>query len=87
MGDFLIKYCPTEYELIIKAKAEGAAITADLVEMIAYESDNPSFQSVDFRKALSDYRRYKCKTPNKAKFSLDAEVAAIRRKLNLTENA
>lgn len=87
LGDFLRKNCPEEYELIVKAKTEGASVTADLVETIAYRSDNPSFQSVTFRKALSDYRRYKCKTPNQAHFDLDAEVAAIKRRLRLTDNA
>lgn len=62
-------------------------VTADLVETIAYRSDNPSFQSVEFRIALSDFRRYKCRTPNQAKFNIDAEVAAIKRKLKLSDDA
>lgn len=62
-------------------------ITADLVEIIAYRSDNPAFQTVEFRKALSDFRRYKCRTPNRAQFDLDSEVAAIKRKLKLSDNA
>lgn len=85
MGDFLIRNCPEEYDLIAKAKAEGMQISADLIESIAYLSDNPSFQSVAFRKALSDYRRYKCRTPNKATFDVDVEVEMIKRKLKLID--
>lgn len=62
-------------------------ITADLVEIIAYQSSNPSFQSTDFRKALSDFRKYKCRTPNRAQFNLDSEIAAIKRKLKLSNDA
>lgn len=82
-----MKNCPEEYELICKTKAEKMGITADLVETIAYRSDNPSFQTVEFRIALSDFRRYKCRTPNQAKFDVDFEVAAIKRKLKLSDDA
>lgn len=85
LGDFLIRNCPEEYELITKVKAERMSITADLVEMIAYKSDNPSFQSAEFRIALSDYRRYRCRTPNKASFNIDAEIEAIKHKLKLSD--
>ena len=84
LGDFLIRNCPEEYNLITKTRAEGMNITADLVEMIAYRSDNPSFQTTAFRKALSDFRRYKCRTPNKATFSLNAEIETIKRRLKLS---
>lgn len=87
LGDFLIRNCPEEYELITKTRTEGVGITADLVEMIAYRSDNPSFQTVAFRRALTDYRRYKCRTPNKVAFNIDAEIETIKRKLKLSENA
>lgn len=59
-------------------------VTADLVEMIAYHSDNPSFQTVAFRKALSDFRRYKCRTPNKAIFNLDTEIETIKHRLKIS---
>lgn len=85
MGDFLRKHCPEEYDLIMKTKAEGVAITADLVETIAYRSDNPSFQSVKFREVLSDFRKYKCRTPNKATLDVDSEVEMIKRKLKLAD--
>lgn len=80
-----MRNCPEEYDLITKTKAEGMGVTADLVEMIAYRSDNPSFQTVAFRKALSDFRRYKCRTPNKAIFNLDTEVETIKRRLKLSD--
>lgn len=83
LGDYLQKYCPMEYELISKARNERVGVSADLVEAIAYHSDNPSFRSVEFRKALTDYRRYKCRTPNKVEFNLDSEIASIKFKLNL----
>lgn len=83
LGDFLMKNCPVEYELIQKTKKEGFSVSADLIEEFAYHSDNPAFQSVEFRKVLADYRRYKCKTPNKVQFNLEAEIAAIKRRLNI----
>ena len=73
-----------EYELIVKTKNERQGISADLVETIAYHSDNPAFRSVEFRKALTDYRRYRCRTPNKVAFNLDSEITAIKHKLNIT---
>ena len=85
LGNFLIKNCPEEYELIMKAKADGVSITADVVESIAYRSDNPSFQLVAFRTALSDFRRYRCRTPNKVAFNADDEVEAIKRRLKLLD--
>lgn len=85
LGDFLIRYCPMEYELINKAKSERLGINADLVETIAYHSDNPAFRSVEFRKALTDYRKYRCRTPNKVQFSLDNEIAAIKYKLKINQ--
>ena len=84
LGDFLLRNCTVEYELITQAKNERLGISADLVETIAYHSDNPAFRTIEFRKALTDYRRYKCKTPNKVQFSLDNEIAIIKRKLNIT---
>lgn len=74
-----------EYELINKAKSERLGINADLVETIAYHSDNPAFRSVEFRKALTDYRKYRCRTPNKVQFSLDNEIAAIKYKLKINQ--
>lgn len=62
-------------------------VTADFVEAIAYRSDNPSFQTIEFRKALSDFRRYRYRTPNKTKFDLNTEVEAIKRKLGLSDDA
>lgn len=85
LGNFLRLNCPEEYELIMKTKTEGIGITADLIETIAYRSDNPSFQSASFRKALADFRRYKCRTPNKTVFDMDTEIEAIKRKLKLTD--
>lgn len=73
-----------EFELITKTNSERLGISADLVEVIAYHSDNPAFRSVEFRKALSDYRKYRCRTPNKVQFSLDNEIAVIKHKLKLT---
>lgn len=81
----MLKYCPTEYELIDKVKKERLKVDADLIEAIAYHSDNPAFRTVEFRKALTDFRRYKCKTPNKVKFNLDQEIKAIKLKLNLKD--
>lgn len=83
MGDYLLKYCPMEYELISRARNERVGVNADLVETIAYHSDNPSFRTVEFRKALTDYRRYRCRTPNKVEFNLESEIAAIKYKLNI----
>lgn len=83
LGDFLLKHCPLEYELIAKAKREGLAVNADLAETISCHSNSPAFHSVEFRKALADYRRYKCRTPNKVQFDLDSEIAAIKRKLKI----
>lgn len=79
-----MRNCPEEYDLITKTKAEGMGVTADLVEMIAYHSDNPSFQTVAFRMVLSDFRRYKCRTPNKATFNLDTEIETIKRRLKIS---
>ena len=83
LGDYLLKYCPVEYELINKAKSEGVGVSADLVEAIAYHSDNPAFRSVQFRKALTDFRRYRCRTPNRVEFNLESEIAAIKNKLKI----
>lgn len=83
LGSFLKRNCPVEYELIKKAREDRITITADMIEQIAYQSDNFAFQSVEFRKALSDYRQYKCRTPNRAKFDLDTELANIKKRLRL----
>lgn len=72
-----------EYELITKAKNEKLGINADLIETIAYHSNTPAFRSVQFRKALADFRRYRCRTPNKTTFNLDNEIAIIKQKLNM----
>ena len=80
-----MRNCPEEYDLIMKTKAEGMGVTADLVETIAYRSDSPSFQTIAFREALSDYRRYKCRTPNKVTFDVDMEIETIKRKLKLSD--
>lgn len=80
-----MRNCPEEYDLITKTKAEGVGVTADLVETIAYRSDNPFFQTVAFREVLSDYRQYKCRTPNKVAFDIDVEIETIKRKLKLPD--
>ena len=85
LGDFLLRFCPVEYELITKAKSERLGVNADLVETIAYHSDNPAFHSVEFRKALTDYRRYRCRTPNKVQFNIDSEIAAIKYRLKIND--
>lgn len=85
LGDFLLKYCPVEYELITGIKKERLNVSADMVETIAYKSNNPIFHTAEFRKVLGDYRKYKTKTPNKVQFNLDSEIRAIKYKLKLTD--
>lgn len=75
-----------EYDLVTEAGRTGRqGITADLVEMIAYQSDNTAFQSPEFRRALADFRKYRCKTPNKVQFSLDREIQAIKHQLKIKD--
>lgn len=86
LGDFLFRYCPLEYELIDDAKnSVNQRNKADFIESLAYRSDNVAFQTAEFRKCLSDFRKYRCKTPNVARFDLDTEIEAIRNRLKLKD--
>ena len=83
LGEFLARNAPTEYELIQQARTDKYHVTADLVESIVRQSNNPVFQSAEFREALGDYRKYKCRTPNVGKINLDWECDMIRKRLSI----
>lgn len=85
LGDFLKRNCPTEFQLIQKIRKDRYWVTADVIESIAYHSDNPAFQTVEFRQVLGDFRKYRLRTPNPARFDLDKEIAEIKRRLQIDE--
>lgn len=72
-----------EYELVLEAKKAGAGITADVVEDIVDGSGNPMCKTSAFRKALGDYRRYKCSSPNTDEIDTESECLLIRKYLGL----
>lgn len=71
--------------MVQQLKKEHFYVTADTIEQIAYHSDNPAFQSAEFRKALGDYRKYKMHTPNPAGFDLDNEIKTIKTRLRIEQ--
>lgn len=62
-------------------QTRGMAITADFLEAFSYMSDNPIFQTEQFRRALADFREYGYATPNKQEFDLDYELRLIKDRL------
>jgi len=83
LGSYLQRYCPVEYELVLEAKKAGVSITADIVEEVVDGSNNPMCKTSAFRKALGDYRRYKCSTPNSNEINTESECLLIRKYLGL----
>ena len=83
LGDFLKRNCPTEFQLIDEARKQKQNITADFIDKLASASDNPAFQSPEFRLVLGDYRKYRCHTPNVGKFNLNWETDVIRKRLEI----
>lgn len=82
LGRYLLHRCPLEYRLIRDSIA-SRRIPVNLVEAVAYASDNPAFKTVEFRKALIDFRKYGLRTPNAVQFDVDAEIKLILAKLGV----
>lgn len=83
LGDYIKRYCPVEFDLLMRARGEGQFITADIIEGIANSSTNPMLRTTAFRKVLGDFRRYKCTTPNTCKIDVDTECELIRKHLGI----
>lgn len=60
-------------------------IVIELIETIAFTSENPVFKTIDFWKALTDFRKYGRSTPNPVRFDVDAEVKRIIRNLKKSQ--
>lgn len=84
LGYYLSKYCPLEYKLITDAFTKRGRLLADFVESISYISNNPAFKTTEFRQALADFRRYKCKTPNSKRFDMKVELETIKKQLGIS---
>lgn len=50
-------HAPVEFALIIDASGANGAPSADTIEKLSYISDNKFFRTIQFRRALMDYRK------------------------------
>lgn len=65
LGHYLYVYAPLQYYLVEqfcklaqnKRNYDGEYLRARMIETIAMQSDNPTFRTARFRRALIDYRR------------------------------
>lgn len=80
IGRFLLIYAPIEYTFLIeyhkatKLIDKYRPISYQAIETIAYNSDNPAFKSVRFRKAMIDYRRFGLQHRKKVKWTISDAV-------------
>lgn len=85
-------YAPFEYNLICEAvdpdrkNIRSAGNVVNVVETIAYASDNPVFRTPEFRMALIDYRIYGKFTRNRVKWSVKQAMTASQSNLELITN-
>lgn len=55
---YLMRYrAPIEFALIVDSCGAKDAPSADIIEKLAYISDNKFFRTIQFRRALIDYRK------------------------------
>lgn len=83
LGDFLLRYCPTEYSMIRSIAADKHRITADLVDSVVSATQNPMAESLAYRRALGDYRKYRTRTPNAGMIDIQDETELIEKKLGI----
>ena len=78
------RYGLVEYEMIREtARTTKRGITASMVEDVINATQNPMADSLAYRKALGDFRRYRTKTPNKGMIDVESETELIKEKLGL----
>ena len=80
IGHYLYVYAPLEYLLLNqymngdKNRGRKKRISAEQIESMAINSDNPIFRTVEFRIALIHYRRYGLRQEAKAKWTVEEAV-------------
>ena len=83
----MIHECPLEFELLKEIFGKVCIRNnVYLVESFAYSSDNPFFKTETFRKALLDYKKYGCRTPNRMPDDAERELVYIYKNIAKKHN-